>query len=306
MFKITVPTSKGPLSLPTTTDGVALHGRQSKLIITDYTFGTSGSLAYTTASIFFAGTIGQRDVLFLYGASDQSHEFAFTPAGTAGVRAESTQLRFAHACRSGGKTMTVTVLEGTTGLVTVWESDAQLVLWADPRTAATFWAPPVVGAPAERAVPGLGAFWQFGTNETVLVGGPYLVRNATIEGGTLALRGDLNESVMLTVIAPPEVKRVLWNGQEVDADFGEERAVATGRLTESLSVRGIELPELKDWAYKDSLPEILPEFDDSKWIVANKTKTYSYQQPLFGDGRVLYGKSYPTPASKISLANTHI
>ncbi|KAI1781617.1 hypothetical protein LXA43DRAFT_1105617 [Ganoderma leucocontextum] len=49
-------------------------------------------------------------------------------------------------------------------------------------------------------VPGFESFWQFGTNTTVLVGGRYLVRNATISGGTLALRGNLNASVPLTVV----------------------------------------------------------------------------------------------------------
>ena len=91
--------------------------------------------------------------------------------------------------------------------MTIWDSDTQLVLFADPVTAATFWAP-TVRSPTSHTVAGLENFFQFGTNTTVLVGGPYLVRNATLERGTLALRGDLNASVPLTVYAPDAVRAV--------------------------------------------------------------------------------------------------
>ena len=72
-FELTVPTSNGTLTLPQKSSGIALDGRQSKLVITDYSFGKNSSVLYTTASIFFAGTIGTRDVLFLYGDADQTH-----------------------------------------------------------------------------------------------------------------------------------------------------------------------------------------------------------------------------------------
>ena len=66
-----MPSSQGTLTLPQTPGStIALTGRQSKLVITDYTFGASGVLLYTTASIFFAGTIGARDVLFLHRFAD--------------------------------------------------------------------------------------------------------------------------------------------------------------------------------------------------------------------------------------------
>ncbi|KAH9919188.1 glycoside hydrolase superfamily [Epithele typhae] len=118
-------------------------------VITDYTFGARGSVLYTTASIFFAGTIGARDVLFFYGSAGQTHELALTLDGI--------------------------ISPGDAGLVTLWDSATQLVLFADPVTAATFWAPPMRAprTPAP-AVPGFKNFFQFGTNATVLVGGPYL------------------------------------------------------------------------------------------------------------------------------------
>ena len=148
-FSLTVPTSQGPLTLPQTTGSIALDGRQSKLVITDYAFGARGALLYTTASVFFAGTIGARDVLFLYGSPEQSHEFAFALEGT-GTRSSSSRVRFVppFSGSASGNYTTVAVLPQSStesdsetdagGLLTIWDSDAQLVLFADPATAATF------------------------------------------------------------------------------------------------------------------------------------------------------------------------
>ena len=81
-----------PRHCPQTTGSIAFDGRQSKLIITDYTFGAKGSLLFT-ASIFLASRIGERDVFFLFGDADQSHEFALTLTG-AGTRSYSSRLQF--------------------------------------------------------------------------------------------------------------------------------------------------------------------------------------------------------------------
>ncbi len=295
-----MPTSQGTLTLPQTTESIALDGRQSKLVITDYSFGTHGSLLYTTASVFFAGTIGPRDVLFLYGSADQSHEFAFEATGTGTVRTPSSRIRFPPSSATGGYT-TVAVLPqpgsdpAAPGLLVIWDSDEQLVLFADPGTAATFWAPAIrFPAPIQdTAVEGLENYWRFGTNATVLVGGPHLVRNATLArdghgGTTLALRGDLNASVPLTVIAPPGVRAVSWNGKAVEVR-GDGRGVLSGRLVRSVDVERVRVPKLEGWKFRDSLPEVRPGFDDSDWVVADRTTTNIFLKPVFGDGRVLYG-----------------
>ncbi len=280
-----VPTSKGTLTLPQTTGSIALNGRQSKLIITDYPFGAHGSILFTTASVFFAGTIGSRDVLFLFGDADQSHEFATTLTGT-GTRASSSRVHFTKSTAGSGIT-TLSITPGSKGLITLWDSTTQLVLFADPVTAATFWAPAVKSA-TKNTVPGLESFWQFGTNTTVLVGGPNLVRNATLAGSTLALRGDVNASVPLTVVAPSAVSAVTWNGAKV-AVRREGHGTLTGQLTQSAASKNVKVPKLTGWKFSDSLPEIQPGFDDSSWTVANKTTTNISVKPLTG-GPVLYGE----------------
>ena len=280
-FSLTVPTSNGTLTLPQKTGTTVLNGRQSKLIIVDYPFGASSSVLYTTASVFFAGTIGTRDVLFVFGDADQSHELALTLKGARGTH--TTDSRFTFSNTSAGTI--VSIAPGAAGLVTLWDSDAQLVLFADPITAATFWAPALPGSASD----GLGSFWQFGTNSTLLVGGPNLVRNASLSanGATLALRGDLNASVPLTVIAPPSVRAVTWNGAGVRVR-SDGQGVLHGSLTQK--VTGVSVPALTGWKFADSLPEIQAGFDDSDWVIANHTSTNINQKPLFGDGRVLYGE----------------
>lgn len=66
-FKLNVTTSAGNFEVPRFTSGITLAGRQSKIIVTDYSFGLSSKVLYSTAQVLFAGQIGGRDVLFLYG-----------------------------------------------------------------------------------------------------------------------------------------------------------------------------------------------------------------------------------------------
>ena len=285
-----MPTSEGLRTIPLTTGVIALDGRQSKIIVTNYHFGSQGSLLYTTTSIFFAGKIGNRDVVFLHGPSTQSHEFAFfippkTQLYSSLFSAPNIKVSSAH-----GKG-TASVLPGVVGLVTIVDSESLLILYSDDVTAATFWAPPVRDE-TPNTIKGLENFWQFGTNTTVLVGGPYLVRNASISDGVLALRGDLNASAVLTVFAPPNVFEVTWNGEPVDTMVRGSGMLQVHVSASAHLQNGISIPEFKDWKYADSLPEIKADFDDGLWIVANHTSTNLNVKPLFGDGRVLYGCDY--------------
>ncbi|KIP02769.1 glycoside hydrolase family 35 protein [Phlebiopsis gigantea 11061_1 CR5-6] len=278
-FNITVPTSAGALTIPKTiSTGVQLNGRQSKVILTDYTFGNAGKLLYSTANVLFAGAIGGVDTVFLYGDADQGHEFALL---------------------SGGKTSTFAFTPATFpgGLKVVSAPKASgqpLVLFADTNTASTFFAPHVPSAAADVK---FRNFFQFGTNETVLVGGPQLVRNATVAGHTLALRGDLNASVPLTLLVPSAVSTVSWNGKAVavrplaGAPSFPGAKLLSGSLTFGLGAGSIAVPALTGWKFADSLPEAAAGFDDGAWTTADHTTT-NITAPLFGDGRVLYGCDY--------------
>ena len=289
-FSLTVSTSNGTFSIPRTFSSITLDGRESKVIVTDYTFGASSKLLYSTASIFFAGQIGDRDVLFLFGDSNQQHEFAIDLKGSPNVTADN---RIAASSDNSGLT-TIGILGNFTGLITVFDSESQLVLYSDTDTAGTFFAPLIPSQDAEGDTATFSNYWQFGSNTTVLVGGPYLVRNATVAGSQLQLRGDLNESVLLTVFSPPEITSVTWNGEEVEplSNANSTPGRFTGQLSMKLSSTAITIPQLSGWKFADSLPEIQTSFSDDTWVIANHTSTNIPFKPFYGDGRVLYGCDY--------------
>ncbi|KAK4703696.1 hypothetical protein P7C70_g2525, partial [Phenoliferia sp. Uapishka_3] len=167
------------------------------------------------------------------------------------------------------------------GIVAHEVSDTLLVLYADSDTAGTFWSP-LVSSPSPYQ-----NCYGFGTNETILVGGPYLVRNASIEGSRLDLVGDLEVGVdtKLVVFAPSTVRNLSWNGEAVDLE-ASDALVAYGALVGKLSPPlggNLDVPALLDWSYKDSLPELTTDFDDSSWIEVLEGNLSNPYPPYFGD-----------------------
>ncbi|KZV66862.1 glycoside hydrolase family 35 protein [Peniophora sp. CONT] len=275
-FNMTINTIEGPLPIPQTTDGIVLGGREAKVIVTDYFYGTLGYLYYSTAEIFFSGNIGDRDVLLAYGRSDQEHEIGVFGGHMLNIPPMSS------------------ASDGLTGLRAIFDVPGMLVLFADVPTAHTFFAPPLSGPPEDP----FANFWGFGTNASVLVGGPYLVREAVIgEDKVIALTGDIEKDTIITVIGPEDMAGVTWNGEPVgcDPEAGERisnTGVCIGGLRLSPVVSKITVPKLEGWRYADSLPERALDFDDDDWIIADKTTTNAWRPPVYGDGRVLYGCDY--------------
>lgn len=282
-FKINVTTSAGNVQLPQIASSVTLGGRQSKVIVTDYVFGAS-KLLYTTAQILFAGRIGSRDVLFLYGDTTQEHETSLILTGISRTQTNASAVSFTM---SNSKETIINFLSGIEGLVIVHDSDTQMIMYGDKDTAATFWAPVISADDTPFA-----NYWQVGTNISVLIGGPYLCRNASISGSKLALRGDLQTGVRLIVVAPDNIASITWNGYPVSADAAfTTGSMFVGRIQLKTSVSSILPPKLDNWKFANSLPEILDNFSDASWTIANHTTTNIPYKPYYGD-RVLYGCDY--------------
>ena len=210
--------------------------------------------------------------------------------GTPRIQVKSAYVELAAA--PDGST-SVTFLPGIEGLVTIWDSDQQLVLFSDTDTTDTFWCPVLPGDSSKD----FGSYFQFGSNESVLVGGPYLVRSARISGSTLALRGDLERDVRLIVIGPSTIRSMTWNDETVFLDWAAQSALtAQGGLIGDVYMRrvstGISVPPLGNWRYADSLPEITRDFSDATWTVADYYTTNIPYPPHYGDGRILYGCDY--------------
>ncbi|EIM90945.1 glycoside hydrolase family 35 protein [Stereum hirsutum FP-91666 SS1] len=295
-FTMDILTSVGNLTIPQAVSNITLGGRQSKMILGDYSFGANSRVLYSTAQVMFAGQIGSRDVILLYGDSNQEHEASIYLQGTPTIQTNSSSIAFSSLAQDVNAT-NIALSEGIEGLVTLWDSDLQLVLYADYVTASTFWAPVIASGSTEEDP--FARYWQFGTNTTVLVGGPHLVRNASIsDSGSLDIRGDLNSSVTLTVIAPPTVSSVTWNSEPVGIDDRASAAVTSiggfiGNLEmDSGRTKEIVAPVLENWRFADSLPEVLDGYDDGSWTVANRT-TSNIPYPMnYGDGRILYQCDY--------------
>ena len=272
-YSLTVPTSRGTLRIPQQlpNNSISLFGRQSRVIVTDYSFGQSSKLTYSTARILFAGTIGSRDVILLYGDRWEGTEFSVDdrvfsfPPGS--LKANSI----------------LPVIKPKT-------NQSPLFIYADASIASAYFAPVI---PNTHKGSQFDAFWQLGSNSTILVGGPNLVRNASIssDGSKLALRGDLNASTDLSLLVPPTVRSVTWNGKDVRvSEVDDIPGFLLGRLEFTLNKeKDIHVPSLTGWKFQDSLPEVKDGFDDSRWVTADHTTTNITQKPLFGDGRVLYG-----------------
>ena len=295
-FKINVMTSAGKLQLPQVVSSVTLGGRQSKVIVADYSFGSS-KLLYSTAQILFAGQIGGRDVLFLYGDSSQEHEASLVLTGTLRAQTNKSHTSFTSSSANG---TTISFLSGIQGLVTVYDSDTQLILYSDKDTAATFWAPVIPGKSGAMES-AFTNYWQFGTNTSVLVGGPYLVRNASISGSKLALHGDLQMGVRLIVIAPENIRSITWNGDPVAADAAlTKHNTFVGRVELKNPASSIVAPTLGNWKFADSLPEIQANFSDASWTIANHITTNIPYKPYYGD-RVLYGCDYKLYVHRVTI-----
>jgi hypothetical protein len=293
-FKLNVTTASGlKLQIPLVASDITLSGRESKVLLTDYNLGSGSTLLYSTAQVFFSGVIGTKDVVLLYGPSAQEHEFALAVSGT-GVESSSgiTVTSGSKVGLPSNETI-FTVASGFSGLATVFESSTRLVLFADSNTTATFFSPVIPAASGSFA-----NYWGLGTNASVLVGGPYLVRNASITGDVLALRGDLNVTAgtadtSLTIVAPSSVTSVTWNGEKVSVSPSKaDSSILVGTIPSSTIKESIKVPALSGWKFNNSLPEILSTFDDSEWAVANHTTTNIPFPMYYGDGRITYGCDY--------------
>ncbi|CAE6427460.1 unnamed protein product [Rhizoctonia solani] len=232
---------------------VALNGRERKIIVSEYPFGNS-LLAYTSAEVATWTTIDGQDNILLY-ISNQTTITGFYTNSTS------------KPIVSGSSSVTASISNGTALISGVPLSNGLVRV-----------------AVGNTSVPRTGS---------VLVFGPYLARNATINGSTLDITGDAQSATTtkLEVLAPSIIEHVTFDGQPVTVSKS-----TTGTLKGSIRVKDLapKLPNLlKDAEWKYSLPEVALDFDDSEWITANKTLTLrpARFRPLAGK-TVLYSGEY--------------
>jgi len=97
----------------------------------------------------------------------------------------------------------------------------------------------------------------------------YLVRSAYGNGSTLDLSGDTNSTTSLEIHTAEAFTSFTWNDSPLSVNQGADgiwRGEIKGPPTLSPS-------QITNWTYADSLPEVAPDYDDSTWVVANRTFT---------------------------------
>lgn len=73
-FTLDVSTSEGKLTIPQHGGSIALNGRESKIIVTDFTVG-SEKLVYSTAEVLTVSVQDEKPLLFLWLPAGESGEF---------------------------------------------------------------------------------------------------------------------------------------------------------------------------------------------------------------------------------------
>ncbi|ETW78704.1 glycoside hydrolase family 35 protein [Heterobasidion irregulare TC 32-1] len=278
--QLNITTSEGALLLPA--QGViTLNGRDSKILVTDYVFGQSATtILYSTAEILTWTTIDDIDYIIFYAGLGETGEttFKFSSQPQVSLNGASN----VTSTYSGGILTLVYSLQGSKFVDINASGKTITVVILDKPTANTWHAPIIPGSG------NYGSFFSFGTNQTILASGPYLIRTAAISGNTLHLTGDLNGTTPIEFIAPSSVDTLYWNGQVQTVTQTSHRS-----FTAILAVSDTpKLPTLGSWKVLGSLPEIDPAFDDSDFVTADQTTTnYTNLPPLSGT-QVLYSQQY--------------
>lgn len=88
-YTMKLPTLAGDVSIPKIFDSLTLHGRDSKIVVTDYDVrGTR--LLYSTAEILTHQRFGNTTVLLVYSGPDETNELAVHINNTSPVEADES------------------------------------------------------------------------------------------------------------------------------------------------------------------------------------------------------------------------
>ncbi|KAF8422540.1 extracellular beta-galactosidase [Tirmania nivea] len=249
-----------------------LQRRESKILITSYSAG-GHQILYSTVELLTWQTIDGVDTLF-YVTDDRDHvqEIAFISED------DEIDVQLRH---QGIKSANITVKNNIVTLLFTSEpghnitsirvSNTLHVISFNKASAYKFWAPVL------REGPG-----KVNLQDQVLVHGPYLVRNATVDGSVLHLVGDINQDTSLHLWVTARFNKVRWNGKDLhleEGPFMSRQATLRGPDEAKVILPCLNTTET-EWKVMDSLPEIEIEYDDSKWVVARNSSTNEAFPPI--------------------------
>ncbi|KAF5347162.1 hypothetical protein D9758_011102 [Tetrapyrgos nigripes] len=265
-----------------------LPGRDSIITTANIPCGGRCKLAYSTASLFSHLTVDGKDVLVAYAFNDTTYEMAFGFNSEPQVKisgANHPEMHFDQ--KRKHLVISFTEAPGLTAITMTSDGADTILLLADYPTATRLWMPSIAGTGSDHP-----EYVDISATTPFLVSGPYLVRNATVDGETLSLWGDLNNDTDITLLAPQDVRNVNWNGQALTLSTPTEWGALTASLTGPRAT--VDLPNLGslDWRFADSLPEISASFVNSSMTPANHTYTTSKFPSYYGKPWILYADDY--------------
>ncbi|KAG4436423.1 hypothetical protein IFR05_008097 [Cadophora sp. M221] len=264
-FKLNISTSLGNITIPQYGTDIVLNGRESKIIVTDFSLGKQ-RLIYSTVEVLTVSNQDQEPLLFLWLPATESGEFLLSGVKSASLLKRTGCSDFQVRKTSDGLVVSYKQLQGT--CVVKFNNGYRVVL-IDRSAAYNTWFPSTSSDPYTPE------------NSTVIVQGPYLVRSASVSQKTLALQGDWSSSNSLEIFAPSAISHVIFNGKNIKVSRTNHGSLL-GALTPSIhSVESIKesLPALTDWKVADGFPERQAEYDDSKWTIADRTSTQNPTKP---------------------------
>ncbi|KAF2753501.1 hypothetical protein EJ05DRAFT_505133 [Pseudovirgaria hyperparasitica] len=272
-FKLHVSTSVGNLTIPQGNSSIVINGHQSKIIVTDFRFG-SHSFIYSTAEVLTYAVFDNIPTIALWVPTGESGEF-YVRGGRHGHIARAQNATVAFRPAKHGLIVEFTQGEGASVIFV----DDMRVLLLDRTAAYGLWAPSFSTDPASPV------------DETILVLGPYLVRGASLTSDTtFDLTGDIPHTTSIEVFAPAKLRSLTWNGVQA-----RTRRTSYGTLIADIQFTPLspELPDLSGavWRVADALPEIKPEYvaDTPAWRVADQLNPQTGEAVLYAD---LYGFHY--------------
>ncbi|KDR78586.1 hypothetical protein GALMADRAFT_244026 [Galerina marginata CBS 339.88] len=278
--QLTIKTSTGTLLVPTS-GTLTFNALDSKILVTDFVFGLNKvRVLYSTAEIMTWTTIGTTDYLILFAPPGQTGETA--------IQLSSPVLNLSAfpniSSRSANGLLTLNYAVGGVKVVPIQNGNNTLTVIIMDKNTAKKWHAPILSATGTFA-----DYFSIGTNDTTLVGGPYLVRTAAISGNTLQMTGDLNGTTVIQAIVPSSVTAMTWNSQSL-AVSKNSTGIMTATATPPSGAPS--LPALTNWKVAGSLPEISPNFDDSSFVTCDLTTTNYTNLPVLAGNRVLYSQQY--------------
>ncbi|KAI1212695.1 glycoside hydrolase family 35 protein [Annulohypoxylon truncatum] len=252
-YTMKLPTSEGDLSIPTLFDTLTLHGRDSKIVVTDYDV-RGIRLLYSTAEILTHQSFQNATVLLVYSGPNEMNELAVKIAGRTLVVPD-------HSIKINRTEGLLTLAWTTSPTRRIVQIDDFHIYILDRNSAYNYWVP------------------ETNTSSSLIINGPYLVRSASIGNDTLSVFADFNRSTIFEVIgAPRDTATLIINGKKTSFDIQDERIITN--ISYSAPLLNIPLLSELSWTYIDSLPEIQANYDDSAWVAADHQSTNNSYQIL--------------------------